>query len=113
MSGPGAGKLDREITIQRAPLIQSDSGESRLDWEHATEEVVWAEWVPQRSLESYFANDRIASHVTGFFRMYDMAQRPTPDATRILWDGRIFDVRPYVEVGRSDWLEVAVEARGE
>lgn len=113
MSGPGAGTFDREITIQRAPLVQSDSGESRLDWDHPIEEVVWAQWMPLNVKEAYFAEERLASHARGILRMYDMDVRPTPDTTRILWDGRVWDVKPYVEVGRHDWLEILVEARGE
>ncbi len=34
-----AGDLDREVVIQTAQAIQSDSGEEVFDWAHADEET--------------------------------------------------------------------------
>lgn len=113
MAGLNAGDLDREIVLQTASVAQSESGEEMLDWDNATSETVWAEWLPAGTTEAYRAQQRLASYVDGVFRMYDMSTRPSPHNTRILFDGRIFDLKPYVEVGRGDGLEIAVVARGE
>ncbi len=113
MAGLSAGLLDREIVIQKAPAVQSESGEQTFDWDHAEEEIVWAQWLPAGTTEAYRAQQRLGSNVEGVFRIYDMETRPTPNDTRILFDGRVFDTMPYVEVGRGDGLEIPVKAHGE
>ena len=111
--GVNAGQLDREIVIQKAVLVQSESGEETFDWDHAESQTIWAQWLPAGTTEAWRAQQRLASYVDGVFRIYDMDPRPTPNDTRILFDGRIFDVKPYVELGRGEGLELAVVARGE
>jgi len=108
-----AGDLDREIVIQTAPVVQSASGEEVFDWAHADEQTVWAQWLPAGSLEAWKAQQRLESFVDGVFVVYDMETRPAPNNTRILFDGRVFDVKPYVEVGRHEGLQLPVVARGE
>lgn len=111
--GLNAGDLDREILLQKAPVVQSESGETTLDWVNAEEQTIWAEWFPAGTTEAYRASQRLASYVDGVFRIYDMATRPTPHDTRIVFDGRLFDIRPYVEIGRGDGLEIPVTAHVE
>lgn len=108
-----AGDLDREIVIQKAPAVQSASGEHSYDWDNADEQTVWAQWLPAGTREAWLAQQRLESYVDGVFLIYDMDPRPTPYDTRILFDGRIFDVKPYVEIGRGDGLHIPVVARGE
>ena len=116
MGGLSAGDLDREITIQTASYIQSTSGELIPSWDPDAiiETIVWAEWMPAGTSEAWKAQQRLGSYVDGVFKIYDdQANRPTPDGSRILFDGRIFDVKPYIEVGRSEGLLIPVVARGE
>ncbi len=113
MAGLNAGDLDREITLQTAPYVTSETGEKTLDWASATDQIVWAQWVPTSTSEGYQSQHRLESLVDGVFRIYDMETRPTPDDTRILFDGRVFDIKPYVEIERGQGLEIAVIARGE
>lgn len=113
MSGLSAGALDREIVLETAALIQSQSGEQTFDWDGGVATTVWAEWLPAGTREAWHAQSRLGSYVDGVFRIYDMTPRPVPDRTRILFDGRIFDVKPYVEEGRGEGLLVPVVARGE
>ncbi len=112
-AGINAGDLDREIQIQKAPIVQDDSGEPTFDWAHAYSQTVWAQWLPAGTKEAWQAQQRLASYVDGVFQIYDMDPRPTPNDTRILFDGRIFDVKPYIEIGRGEGLQIAVVARGE
>lgn len=112
MSGLHAGLLDREIVLQKAPPVQSDSGEETFDWDNAVEQTVWAQWLPAGTREAWQAQQRLASYVDGVLRIYDLDPRPTPDDTRILFDGRTFDIRPYIEIGRSEGLDIPVVARG-
>jgi len=113
MAGLSAADMDRDITIQKAPYVTSESGEKTLDWENAEEQIVAAQWIPGSTREGYESQHRLESHVEGVFRIYDMDPRPTPDDTRIQFDGRVFDIRPYVEIERGIGLEISVVARGE
>jgi len=113
MAGLSAGDLDREIVLQTAAAAQSDSGEETFDWTHADEETLWAQWLPAGTKEAYQAQQRLASYVDGVFRIYDRDPRPTTSGMRIVFDGRVFDLKPWVELGRGDGLEIPVVARGE
>lgn len=112
--GLNAGQMDREITLQKAPVVQDpDSGEETFDWANADEATIWAEWLPAGTREAWRAQQRLGSYVEGVFRIYDRSPRPTPHDTRILFDGKIFDIQPYVEIGRGEGLEIPVIAHGE
>lgn len=113
MGGLNAGEMDREIVLQKAPVIQTASHATVLDWDNATETTVWAQWLPAGTSEAWRAQQRLASYVDGVFRIYDLSPRPTPHDTRISFDGKYFDIRPYVEIGRGEGLEIPVVARGE
>lgn len=113
MPGLSSGDLDRDIVFQKAPIVRSDTGDVTYDWDHATCQTVAAKWVPASVQEGYLSQHRLESHVDGQFIVYDMDPRPTPNDTRILWDGRVFDIRPYVEIDRGQGLQIAVVARGE
>lgn len=104
--------MDRRIRLETAPSVISDSGDEQLDWAHATVLYLWAEWLPAGTTEAYRAQQRLGSYVDGVFRIHDRSPRPTPNNTRIIFDGRIFDLKPYVELGRHDGLEIPVVASG-
>lgn len=110
--GLNPGNLDREIILQTAEVIQSDSGEEVFDWDHADEQTIWAEWLPADTREAWQAGQRLGAYVDGVFRVYDLETRPQPDNTRILFDGRIFDLKPWIEIGRGEGLMLPVVARG-
>jgi len=111
--GLNAGDMDREILLQKAPRVQSTSGEEVFDWDNAEEDTIWAAWYPGGTTEAWRAQQRLASYVDGVFQIYDRSPRPTPDDTRILFDGRLYDIKPYREIGRGEGLEIPVVARGE
>jgi hypothetical protein len=105
--------MDREIIIETATAVQSDSGEETWDWDSAVDVTIWAEWLPAGTTEAWRAAQRLASYVDGVFRIYDRSPRPTPQNTRIVFEGKVFDIKPPIEVGRGDGLEIPVVARGE
>lgn len=104
------GRMDREIVLQTATKSQDEDGTELLTW---SSETIWAQWLPGGTKEAYRAQQWLGSDVEGVFRIYDRTPRPTPDATRILFDGRIFDVGAYTEIGRGEGLELPVKAHGE
>lgn len=109
MAGLSAGRLDREIVLQIASLVQSDSGEATLDWDNATEETLWAEWLPAGTREAWQAQQRLNAYIEGVFRIY-WRDDIVPERTRITWDGKVFDVKPPIEIGRQEGLDVPVVA---
>ena len=112
MSGLSAGLLDREIVLQIATTVQSDSGEVTFDWDSATNVPLWAQWFPKGTRET-FRFQREGSYIDGILRVYDVTPRPTPDNTRIVFEGRIFDLQGVTELGRGEGLDLAVVAHGE
>jgi head-tail adaptor len=117
--GLAAGELDRDIVLQIGTDTQSASGEPIRSWANVTAETldnngtIAAQWLPAGTKEAWQAQQRLGSYVDGVFRIYDRTVRPVPDASRILFDNRIFDVRPYVEIERGVSLDIPVVARGE
>lgn len=117
MSGINAGDLDREITVITGVKTQdSGTGEEIMTWDATDAEaaqVVWAQWLPAGTKEHWQAQQRLSAYVDGVLRLYDTFPKPTPDGTRIVLDGRTFDVKGVVEIGRSEGFDLAVTARAE
>jgi head-tail adaptor len=111
--GLNAGQMKWEIVIQTAPVVRTENYEEVLDWDNATSQTVWAQWMPAGTREVWQSQLRPESFVDGLFRIYDLSPRPTPYTTRILFDNRVFDIKPYVEIDQGEGLEIPVVARGE
>lgn len=110
MTALASGQMDRLIVLQTATKSQDeDTGEEILSW---TDEFLYAQWLPAGTTEAWRAQQRLESYVDGVFRIWDRTPRPTPDASQILFDGRVFDVKPYLEIGRGQALEIPVVAKG-
>jgi head-tail adaptor len=104
------GLMDREIVLQTATKSQdADTGEELLTWDAG--DTVFAQWLPAGTSEAWQAQQRIEAYVDGVLRIHDRDTRPTPDATRIVWDGKIFDVKGVVEIQRGEGLDLVVVAR--
>lgn len=113
MAGLNAGDLDVEITLKTAVTTQDpDNGEELTDWD-TLDQTLWAEWLPAGTREAWQAQQRLESYIEGVFRIYFMDPEPTPDKSRIVFQGRTFDVKPVVEIGREEGLLVPVVAHGE
>lgn len=114
--GINAGDLDREITVVTGVKTQdSGTGEEVITWDADAPDavVLWAQWLPAGTKEVSQAQQRLGSYVEGVFRLYVPYQMPTPDGTRIVWEGRTYDVKPPVVIGRGEGLDIPVVARGE
>lgn len=113
MSGLSAGWLDRDIVLQTAARLQSESGEVSYDWTNATSETLPAQWVPANSREGYFAQRQIESTISGAYKIQYRAE-PLPHESRIIGhDSRVYDVLPATELGRQEGWLIPVIARGE
>lgn len=114
-TGLNAGDMDREIVLQTAAFTQdAETGETVPDWANATEETIWAEWLPANSREAWNAQERLRAYVDGVYRIYDKTPRPSPTLCRILGhDGRTYDIRPWEEIRLGEGLEIPVVARAD
>jgi len=106
-----AGDLDREIYLQRAvKTTNAETGEEVIAY--PTSERVWAQWLPGTTREGYLAAQRLEGTIDGVFRIYfrdDIAA----DTHRVVWNGRVFDLKPPAEIGYREGLELPVVARAE
>ncbi len=113
LGGVNAGEMDRDIVLQVAPKLTSVSGEVTFDWPNAVSVTDWAQWFPAGTTEVFKAQNRLASYITGLFRMYERDPEPTPDDTRILFNGKVFDIKPVIQEVRGGPIDIPVVARGE
>lgn len=108
-----AGQLDREIVLQRGTFTQSASGQETIDWDSAERVRVWAQWLPADTRESWQAQRRFGAYIDGVYQIY-FREEPRPDTTRIIGhDGRIYDLKGAMEIGRMQGWLLAVVARAE
>jgi head-tail adaptor len=73
---------------------------------------IWAQWLPASTREAFQAQARLAAYIDGLFRIY-WQSGIAPDTHRIVWENRIFDLKPPIEIGRREGLELPVVARAE
>lgn len=111
--GINAGDLDREIVLKTATKTEHpSSGEEVIDWD-LLDETVWAQWLPRSTMEAYRAQQRLESYIDGVYRIYYRDELKAAN-TRILGhDGRTYDVKPSIEIGRAEGWDVPVVARGD
>lgn len=96
--------MDREVVLQTGTTSRDpDSGELLITWH---DELIWAQWLPAGTREAWQAQFRLGTYIDGVFRIYDREPRPTPDLSRIVFDGRTFDLKPYIETRRGRELEI-------
>jgi SPP1 family predicted phage head-tail adaptor len=108
-----AGLLNRTITLQTATKTQdAGTGEELIDWTTATAVKLPAQWLAGNTREGYQAGQRLAAYVDGVFRIR-YRDRPSPENQRIVFDGRVYDVKPPLELGLREGWEIPVAARAE
>lgn len=106
-----AGRLDRQITIQRKSLTQSDSGEEQTAW--ADVATVWAEKVENRGPER-FTTQQIVGHAIKTFRFrWSTTVDEITTEHRVLFDGRAYDITDVREIGRREGFEIDCFTRSE
>lgn len=108
-----AGRLNRRITLQTATRTKDeDTGEELVDWTVDEVRGLPAEWLPGGTREAFQAQQRLAAYLDGVFRIRYRA-RPSPENNRIIFDGRIYDLKPPVELGLREGWDIPVVARAE
>jgi len=103
-----AGALDRRILIQRPEQTQDEHGQPVVVWTLFAD--VAAEVRPLRGVERFTAQ-QVAADIDTVFRI-----RWLPGISpvmRVLYDGRVYDIKAAPEIGRRDGLEIHAKARAE
>lgn len=101
-----AGKLDRRITIQEPVVSQDGYGEPiATRWSDVA--TVRAQVIPVSGRE-YFDAAAVRAEKTTRFRI--RWRRGVTETQRIVYDGRNYNIRSIVEIGRREGLEIAAEA---
>lgn len=97
-----AGRLDRQVTIERATSVRDSHNEETQTWaEHATR---WASVRPAPGTERFQNAETAAEAQMRFvFRWEDDLVRVTD---RLLHDGRHYEISSAIEIGRREGWEV-------
>jgi hypothetical protein len=113
MATVASGRMDRQIVLQRSGTVQdAQTGQDVLEWTSSAS--IAAEWLPSTATEVWQGKQGIHAEVDGAYCIYDQQPRPTPDAARIVGhDGRLYDIKGVIEIGRGVGLMVFVIAKGE
>jgi hypothetical protein len=112
------GLMDREIVLQTATRSKDpDNGQEILTWPEAEDvdgnETIFAEWLAGDTSESARAQKRIESYIDGVYKIH-YRDEPRPDINRVIGhDGRTYDLKPAIEIGRGEGWMLPVVARGE
>lgn len=104
-----SGRLDRIITLQRAVKDQDEYGEEIETWVDITD--CWAERVELRGSERFEAQQTQAK-VEAKYRIWWMPG-VTPIDRLIDSDGRVYDIKATLEIGRREGLELHVSSHAE
>ena len=102
-----AGKLDREITVQRATSTIDEAGTPTLTW--ADVATVRAQIV-QQSTEEFIRGFGASEETAIIFRLRWLDGITAAD--RITYDERIHNIKEVTEIGRRRGLELRCVASG-
>jgi SPP1 family predicted phage head-tail adaptor len=108
-----AGRLDRLIRFQEAVSSQDDSGQEIPVWTPLG--LAWAQVTPLRGGESYGSAQQVVADADTKFKIRwpeDFSVTPR-ETLRILYDGRVYDVKEVIELGRREGLDILAKTRPE
>ena len=104
-----AGQLDRQVELQAKTVSQDDHGEEIETWTGIA--TIWAGRKDLRGKEFFAAKQLSAEIACRWHVRY--RNDITPDASRLVYEGNIYDVLAVIELGRREGLELMTDARVE
>jgi SPP1 family predicted phage head-tail adaptor len=107
----GAGALDRLITIEEQIEVRDASGQVVPQWVPIRQNV-WCAREPLRAGER-FAAQQVAADVDTGYRIRDEQLQLSPHLHRIVDEGRVYDIRSVLPIGRRDGVAIQAQARAE
>ena len=106
----GAGALDRRISIEKLEESTDEAGQPTSAWLPYLE--VWAAREPLAGKETFAAQQVKADADTGY-RIRNPHVTVSPKWQRIVDQGRVYDIRSVLEIGRGEGLAIQAQARAE
>lgn len=105
-----AGKLDRQIVIERYIETQDASGQPVRSYEpREPVATVWAEFAPVRGSETLAADQAQVASLSGAFRIRWMSG--LDERMQVVHEGAVWGIDAIVEIGRREGLELQVTRR--
>ena len=104
-----SGNLDRQVELQAKTVKQDNYGEEIETWTKIA--TIWAGRKDLRGNE-FFAAKQLSAEITCKW-IVRYRNDITPDASRLVYDGKIHDVLAVIELGRREGLELMTDARVE
>lgn len=115
-----AGRLNRRILLQTAIVSQDEAtGAEIVTWPTdvaGNEDLVSgvplrAEWLSGSTSETYRVGNRLATYIEGIFRIRYREPIPNEKTNRVVMDGRVYDIKPAIELGLREGLDLPAVAR--
>lgn len=103
-----AGKLDRQIVIQRKSVTYATDGSPINSW--STLATVWAQQRPNRGDERFAVRGLVGKAVITFQMRY-RADLALTNQDRIVYDGKTWDIADVREIGRHVVTEIDATAQ--
>ena len=103
------GLLNKRLTIEQVSTVPDATGQPIETWSPLM--TVWGRVMPQRGGERFIAHQTIGRAVSTIRIRYRSGL--TIDTTRILFDGRTWDIHDLRTIGMNEGLEMDVSARAE
>lgn len=100
-----SGILDRVIKLQDRASGINALGEPSGAWNDTA--TVWANYSPVRGTESFMGNQKYASAEAKFIIRY---RTGVTARTRIIYDGKTWDILGVEEIGRQEGLAIVAKA---
>lgn len=106
-----AGKLDREIELQRSSTTYNSANEPILAW--TTLAFVAAQVTPLRDGERLRAGEKLASKMSRFVVRHSEDWSDLSAQDRLVYEDRVYEIQSVQELGRRVGFEITATARGE
>lgn len=107
-----AGKLDRRVTLQRAPLID-DGFQTRPDWDNPEDIAdVWAQFLPASASERASAGETAAYRKASYKFRRDSSWADLNAKDGLVDRGQSFNILGVTEPERG-WMIAECVARGD
>lgn len=103
-----SGDLDRRIVLQRATVTLDGFGGEVETW--APLRTVWAQYLPGPGREAWRSAEVAAVTEARFIIRWGQG---VTVRDRVLYDGKVYDVRGVIEIGRREGQELSVSSRAD
>lgn len=106
-----AGRLDRKVVLERATIVQSDSGQPIETWDELAR--LWADLRPLRGWEKAASPGHAAHEEVAFEMRWGNGWADLNPKDRIVCAGVTYDILAVHEIGRREGLKVVAKRKAD